>query len=71
VPDTKDETWMVTQVERLRASEDKLHEDEKLHRKFKWSVMINVSSEPYLGFTCMCFADLVLVETWSAGLYQL
>ena len=32
-----------TQVEKLRSSEDKLHEDEKLHRKFKWSVMINVS----------------------------
>ena len=62
---------MVTQVERLRASEDKLHEDEKLHRKFKWSVMINVSPEPCLGFTCLCFADPALVETLCVALYRL
>ena len=30
-------------MEKLRAAEDQLHEDEKLHRKFCWSVMINVS----------------------------
>ena len=39
----KHEGELEAEVDKLRASEDKLHEDEKLHRKFCWSVMINVS----------------------------
>jgi len=39
----KHEAELEAEVEKLRAAEDQLHEDEKLHRKFCWSVMINVS----------------------------
>ena len=37
------EAILEEEVERLRAAEDKLHEEEKVYRKFRWSVMINVS----------------------------
>jgi hypothetical protein len=41
-----------------------LHEDEKLHRKFKWSVMINVGSQPCLvGSVCLCSPNRVLANT--------
>lgn len=39
----KREAELEAEVDKLRASEDVLHEDQKLQRKFKWSVMINVS----------------------------
>lgn len=39
----KHEAELEAEVDKLRASEDALNEDQKLHRRFKWSVMINVS----------------------------
>ena len=44
----KREAELEAEVDKLRASEDVLHKDQKLQRKFKWSVMINVSSNSCL-----------------------